>query len=121
MTTYSPEQPARAALDALQGPAVVMFGTDWCGYCRAADRYIGPAMADHPDVLVHAVEDGKGRALGRSYRVKLWPTMIFLRDGVEVDRVVRPTGRRAVDAALEKITREGAADAASNDPGHQGP
>ena len=53
---------------------------------------------------MHAVEDGKGRRLGRSYRVKLWPTVIFLRDGVEVDRVVRPTGRPEIDEALARIT-----------------
>lgn len=107
MTTYSPEQPDREILDASQGPAVVIFGTDWCGYCRGAERYIAPALAQHPDVPVHAVEDGKGRRLGRSYGVKLWPTMIFLRHGVEVDRVVRPTGRQAIDEALEKVTGGG--------------
>lgn len=104
MTTYATEQPRRETLDATQGPTVVIFGTDWCGYCRAADRYIAPALAEHPDVPVHAVEDGKGRALGRSYRVKLWPTMIFLRDGAEVARVVRPTGRQEIDEALATIT-----------------
>ncbi|AXH97287.1 thioredoxin family protein [Ornithinimicrobium avium] len=106
-TTYSPEQPARETLEAAEGPAVVMFGTTWCGYCRAAERYVDPALAEHPDVPVHAVEDGRGRALGRSYRVKLWPTLIFLLDGVEVDRVVRPTGREAVDAALARIAAPG--------------
>lgn len=100
MTTYRTEQPDRADLDATQGPAVVMFGTNWCGFCLAADRYLAPALAEHPDLPVHAVEDGKGRPLGRSYRVKLWPTVIFLRDGREVDRLVRPTSRGEVDQAL---------------------
>ena len=109
MTTYSSEQPDRADLDATRGPSVVMFGTNWCGYCLGADRYIAPALAAYPDVAVHAVEDGRGRALGRSYRVKLWPTLVFLRDGVEVDRVVRPTDRASIDAGLAKITREGVA------------
>ncbi|MGO0574830.1 thioredoxin family protein [Ornithinimicrobium panacihumi] len=104
MTTYSPDQPDRADLDATEGPAVVIFGTDWCGFCRAAERYIAPALAEHPDVPVVAVEDGKGRPLGRSYQVKLWPTMVFLRDGVEVDRVVRPSGRAEIDTALAAIT-----------------
>ena len=107
MTTYSPDQPDRADLDATRGPAVVMFGTDWCGYCRAAERFLAPALAEHPEVPVHAVEDGKGRPLGRSYRVKLWPTVVFLRDGEEVDRVVRPTGRAPLDEALARITQEG--------------
>lgn len=105
MTGYSTDQPHRADLDATNGPVVVVFGTDWCGYCLAAERYVGPALAEHPDVRVLSVEDGPGRPLGRSYRVKLWPTLIFLRDGVEVDRVVRPTNRALLDDALAKITQ----------------
>lgn len=104
VTDYATEQPLRADVDALTGPAVVAFGTDWCGYCLAAERHIAPALAAHPDVRVLAVEDGPGRPLGRSYRVKLWPTLIFLRDGVEVARVVRPSNREAVDEALAAIT-----------------
>lgn len=104
MTDYSTEQPLRADIDATTGPLVVAFGTEWCGYCQAADRHIAAALADHPDVPLTGVEDGPGRPLGRSFRVKLWPTLVFLRDGVEVDRVVRPTGRAAVDEGLAKIT-----------------
>lgn len=42
-----------------------------------------------------------GRALGRSYRVKLWPTLVLLRDGQEAARLVRlhagPTGLEGPD------------------------
>lgn len=105
MTTYRPDQPDRADLDASTGPLVVAFGTEWCGYCLAASRHIDPVVAAHPDVPLLGVEDGPGRQPGRSYRVKLWPTLIFLRDGVEVARVVRPGGRGEVEAAYDAITR----------------
>ncbi len=36
------------------------------------------------------VEDGPGRPLGRSFRVKLWPTLIVMKEGEEVARAVRP-------------------------------
>lgn len=97
---YEEEQLTRAQVDALTGPVVVEFGTDWCGYCRAGARFIEPALAEHPEVRRIRVEDGKGRPLGRSYRVKLWPTLVFLRDGVEVARVVRPGKRAVLDDAL---------------------
>lgn len=104
MTDYSEDQPGREDLDASAGPLVVAFGTQWCGYCIASERYVSAALAEHPEVPVVGVEDGPGRRLGRSYRVKLWPTLIFLRDGVEVDRVVRPTNRAVLDEALARIT-----------------
>ena len=50
------------------------------------------------------VEDGPGRRLGRTYRVKLWPTLVLLRDGCEIARVVRPRGLRdlqPLDAVFE--------------------
>lgn len=91
-TSYLPEQLDRAQADALLGPSVLQFGTDWCGYCRAAEPSIEQALAQIPDLTRVMIEDGPGRPLGRSYRVKLWPTLIFLLDGVEVARVVRPWG-----------------------------
>jgi len=99
-TGYEEEQLTRDEVDATTGPVVVEFGTDWCGYCIAASRFIEPALGEQPQVRRIRVEDGKGRPLGRSYRVKLWPTLVFLHDGVEVARVVRPGNRAVLDEAL---------------------
>jgi thioredoxin 1 len=102
-TPYTPESHTRADIDALRGPAVLNFGTNWCGFCIAAQPLIDRALASHPDMPHVKVEDGSGRALGRSYRVKLWPTLVFLRDGQEVDRVVRPGDVGAIEKALARI------------------
>ncbi|MFZ0530152.1 MAG: thioredoxin family protein [Propionicimonas sp.] len=90
--TISPEQAAE-----LPGATVLQFGTNWCGYCRAAEQAVEPALAPADRVRRILVEDGKGRPLGRSFGVKLWPTLVFLADGVEVARVVRP--RSSADLA----------------------
>jgi thioredoxin 1 len=89
-TVYKETAPTRAEIDALQGAALLEFGTNWCGYCRAAQPLLTEAYHGFEQVPHYKVEDGPGRALGRSFRVKLWPTLIFLRDGKEVARVVRP-------------------------------
>ena len=89
-TVYGKVEPTRAEIDALEGAAVVEFGAPWCGFCQAAQPLLAAALAAHPAVRHFKIEDGKGRPLGRSFRVTLWPTLIFLRDGVEVARVVRP-------------------------------
>ena len=59
-----------------------------------------------PNVRHVKVEDGAGKPLGRSFRVKLWPTFVFLRDGRELGKVARPAASE-VRAGLEAITREG--------------
>ena len=91
-------QPTRAEVDALTGPTVLEFGTGWCGYCRAARPDIEAVMSRHTSVRHLKVEDGKGRRLGRSFRVKLWPTLIYLEAGVERGRAVRPGSVAEVEA-----------------------
>jgi thioredoxin 1 len=101
--SYSETAPDRSEVDALAGPAVIEFGTSWCEYCQAAQPLIASAFASHPSVRRLRIEDGKGRPLGRSFGVKLWPTLIFLQDGIEVNRVVRPTDVTSMREALDRI------------------
>lgn len=102
-TEYAAVEPSRDEVDALEGPTVVEFGTGWCGHCRSAQPAIAAAFAAHPDVRHLKIEDGSGRRLGRSFGVKLWPTLVFMRDGKEVSRLVRPTDRNAIAQALAGI------------------
>ena len=99
---YDTAQPERSAIDAMPGTVALDFGTDWCGYCRAAAPLIDAALAAHPAVRHVKVEDGPGRALGRSFRIKLWPTVVVLKDGKEVARVTRPLDAAEVGDALSK-------------------
>jgi thioredoxin 1 len=95
-------EPSRAEVDALPGPALIEFGATWCGHCRAIQAPLAAALAKHPDVRHIRVEDGPGRRLGRSYRVKLWPTLVLLKDGHEVARLVRPRAA-AIEEALAAL------------------
>jgi thioredoxin 1 len=69
----------------------------------AAQPLLASALADHPRVRHLKIADGSGRRLGRSFRVKLWPTLVFLKDGEEVARVVRPQRADEVGEALAAI------------------
>ena len=97
---YETAQPERSAVDAMPGTVMLDFGANWCGYCRAAEPLIDEALAGSEKVRHLKVEDGPGRALGRSFRIKLWPTVVVLRDGQEVARVVRPVSSDEVRVAL---------------------
>jgi thioredoxin 1 len=96
-------EPTRAEVDSLTRPTVLAFGAEWCGICQAARPLIDRSMAEHPDVQYRWVEDGKGKPLGRSFRVKLWPTLVFLREGKEVARVVRPRQASELEAAFRSL------------------
>lgn len=102
-TRFLEIEPSRAEVDALAGPCVIEFGAPWCGHCIAAQPLIASAFASHPQVRHLRIEDGPGRRLGRSFRVKLWPTLIFLLQGREVARLVRPDDAGAIEQALAQI------------------
>lgn len=98
---YAATEPGRAEVDALQGLTLLEFGAPWYGHCRAAQPLLARALADRDDVRHLKIEDGPGRPLGRSFRVKLWPTLILLRQGEELARLVRPTNADDIRQALD--------------------
>lgn len=97
---YEDPGPTRAEVDALSGAVVLEFGADWCPICQGAQPHIAEALAG---VRRIKIADGKGKPLGRSFAVKLWPTLIFLKDGAEVAREVRPSSADDVRRGLAAL------------------
>lgn len=93
-------EPTREEINALKGATLLEFGASWCGYCKAAQPTITSELSHFNNVRHIKIEDGKGRRLGRSFHVKLWPTLIFLKDGVELERLVRDIEATELRAAL---------------------
>lgn len=101
--TPAEREPSRVDIEAFETPAIVEFGAAWCGYCRTAAPLIARVLAAHPRVRHLRIEDGPGRPLGRSFHIKLWPTLIFLDRGKEVARLVRPADASAIEQALARF------------------
>lgn len=102
---YALTEPSRADIEAMLGPTLLEFGAPWCSHCRASQPAIAQAFARYPGVRHLKIEDGKGLLLGRSFKVKLWPTLVFLRDGKEVGRLVRTTDASEISQEMERISR----------------
>ena len=90
--------PTREDVDRMPGLVLLEFGTDWCGFCRAAQPQVAKLLGEKPGVRHVKVEDGPGRRLGRSFAVRLWPNFVLLKDGVVVRQLARPSANDLKEA-----------------------
>jgi thioredoxin 1 len=102
---YTDKETSRSEIERLAGPTLLEFGSPWCGYCRRAQPLINDAFANHPGVRHIKIADASRRRLGRAFGVKLWPTLVFLKDGSGIARLVRPTEVVPIRNALAEIDR----------------
>ena len=91
------EAPTRDEIDHAPGKVLLEFGAPDCGYCRALAPQVQALLARHPDVRHVKIEDGPGQALGRSFEVRLWPNLVFLKDGRVLRQLARPAASELQD------------------------
>jgi thioredoxin 1 len=97
-------EPSREEVDQMTGPVLLEFGAGWCPHCQAIRTFLDEMLARTPEMQHIQVEDGRGKPLGRSFQVKLWPTLIFLWNGQVVSRLVRPSSEEIANAFAELET-----------------
>jgi len=87
---YTSAEPTRAEIDALPGAVLLEFGAPWCPHCQAVQATLEELLDAHPEITHIKIYDGRGKPLGRSFRVKLWPNLVFMRDGKVLMQLARP-------------------------------
>ena len=99
---YLEREPARSEIDQLPGATLLEFGSPYCGHCQRAQAVITQALAAEVGLRHIKIFDGPGLALGRSFVIKLWPSLILVVDGTEIARVVRPQDAAAIEQLLSR-------------------
>jgi thioredoxin 1 len=90
MAGQDEQEPTREEIDQTDGPVLLEFGATWCPHCQALAPKLAGLLRSYPAIRHVKVEDGPGRPLGRSFRVKVWPNLVVLRDGQVIKQLARP-------------------------------
>jgi len=85
-------------------PALVDFWAPWCYPCRVVAPIIEElARSYHGRVIVAKVNTDRNADLANSYGIQGIPTMLFIKRGEVVDRVVGAVSKQILAGKLKKL------------------
>jgi thioredoxin 1 len=97
------EQTFDEALVATEGLAMVDFWAEWCGPCRAIAPVLEEiAEASEGRVTLLKVNVDENPGLAGRYGIRSIPTILFVKDGKVVDRVVGAVPRAALQDIVNR-------------------
>ncbi len=81
-------------------PVILDFYADWCGPCRMLAPTLEEIAAERNDIVIGKINVDEEGALAQRFGVVSIPTLVIIKNGEEVNRVV---GVRSKDEILDLV------------------
>jgi thioredoxin 1 len=104
----APREVEEHELQALLRPerlTVVDFSATWCGPCRRLEPILGELAAELPTVDFFKLDADRSQQLAMHWGVQAVPTILVLRDGRVVDRMVGLRSKGELAERLRELDR----------------
>jgi thioredoxin 1 len=82
---------------------VLQFSAPWCGPCRMLSPIIDSLVNDNEDIVIGKVDVDSEVELSQKYSVRGIPTILFIKNGEVVDKVVGVDTKSNLQLMIDKI------------------
>ena len=81
---------------------VKRFSAVWCGPCRALAPVMEGIKAGYSDVVFETIDVDTDHEQASKYGIRSVPTVVFVKDGVEVDRLIGVNSKMAYENKINE-------------------
>ena len=81
---------------------LIDFYADWCGPCKMLAPIVEEVASEHEDLKVVRINIDNEESIAMDYQIMSIPTLVLIKDGKEVDRVIGYVQKKVIETMIER-------------------